>query len=152
MRNETRAAFEQALAGYEARSKAALQDKEDRFTQRRQFEAEYRVARDGVIVPALKQVASELLEPRGWKCEIRTVEKNSEATLEIYRGDMKTVSSGERPLIGFKAEAHTPRISVYTSSYHEGEPASTYPMTELSEEFVHQRVLEFFQRLVSARR
>ncbi len=29
MRQETRAAFEQALTGYETRSKAALQDKED---------------------------------------------------------------------------------------------------------------------------
>lgn len=152
MRQETRAAFELALAGYEARSKAALQDKEDRLTQRHQFEDECRRIRDGVIVPGLNEVASMLLEPRGWKCEVRTVEKNSEATLEIYRGDMKTVSSSERPLIGFKAEAHTPRLTVYTSGQHQEEPESSYPLAEVSDDFVHQRVLEFFQRLVVGRR
>jgi hypothetical protein len=152
MREETRAAFELALAGYEARSKAAVQDKENRLTQRLQFEVECRQLRDSVVVPALKQLASELLEPRGWKCEVRTVEKNSEATLEIHRGDMKTVSSSERPLIGFRAEAHSPRLSVYTSADQQGGPPSTYPLAEISDEFVHQQVLEFFRRLVSARR
>lgn len=152
MRQETRTAFEQALSGYEARNKAALQDKEDRLTQRQQFEAECRRLRDDVIVPGLKEVATELLEPRGWKCEVRTVEKNSEATLEVYRGDMKTVSSSERPLIGFKAEAHAPRLTVYTSGHHREEPESSYPLAEVSDEFVHQRVLEFFQRVVSGRR
>jgi len=152
MREETKAAFELALAGYEARSKAAVQDKENRLTQRLLFEAECRKVRDGVIVPALKQVASELLEPRGWRCEVRTVEKNSEATLEIHRGDIKTVSSGERPLIGFRAEAHASRLTVYTSGHHQEEPEASYPLAEVSDEFVLQRVLEFFRRLVSGRR
>ncbi|MEJ0067556.1 MAG: hypothetical protein WDO24_01015 [Pseudomonadota bacterium] len=100
----------------------------------------------------MKEVAGELLEPRGWKCEIRTVEKSIEATLEIHRGDVKTVSSSERPLIGFKAEAHARRLTVYTAGQHQGEPESTYALTDVTVEFVHLRVLEFFQRLALGRR
>lgn len=152
MKDETRAGFEQALAEYEARSRAATDAREEKVAQRHRFEVEYRRVRDNVIVPALKQIADELLEPRGWKCNLRSVEQTIEATLEIYRGDLKTVSSGERPFISFKAEPHAPHFTVYTSAQSQGGPQCTRPLEEVSDEFVHQRVLEFFQLLASVRR
>jgi hypothetical protein len=152
MKDETRASFEQALTGYEDRIKAAADAKEAKFAQRHQFERDYRRVRDSVIIPALKQVADELLEPRGWKCNLRSIEQTIEATLEIYRDDLRTVSSGERAFISFKAEAHAPQFTVYTSAQSQGGPQCTRPLEEVSEEFVHQRVLEFFQLLVSGRR
>jgi hypothetical protein len=152
MKDETRAAFEQALAGYEARTKAAADAKDEKLAQRRRFEVEFRRLRDKVIIPALKQIAEELLEPRGWKCNLRYLEQTIEATLEIYRGDVKTVSSGERSFISFKAEAHSPEFTVYTSAQSQGGPQCTRPLEEVSGDFVQQQVLEFFQLLASGRR
>src|SRR5258706_610125 len=83
-----------------------------RDAQRHQFEVDCRRVRDTVILPALKQIAEELLEPRGWTCNVRSVEQTIEATLEIYRSDLKTVSSGELPFIGFKAGPHAPHFTV----------------------------------------
>ena len=152
MKEETRAGFEQALAGYETRAKAAAAAKEAKFAQRHQFEVDCRRVRDTVILPALKQIAEELLEPRGWTCNVRSVEQTIEATLEIYRSDLKTVSSGERPFIGFKAAPHAQHFTVAWSTQPEGGPPSTSPLEALSEEYVHQRVLEFFQVLALGRR
>ena len=151
MKAETRAGFEQALAGYDARTKAAAAAKDEKLSQRRQFEAEYRQVRDDVIVPALKQIAEELLEPRGWKCNLRFSEQTIESTLEIYRGDVKTVSTGERSFIGFKAAAHTPELVVHTSAQSQGGPQSTRPLDGVSGDFVQQQVLEFFRLLASGR-
>ncbi len=152
MRDETRAAFEQALADYEARIKAAVDVKNEKLAQRRRFEVDFRQLRDEIVIPALKQIAEELLEPRGWKCNLRYVEQTIEATLEIYRSDVKTVSSGERSFISFKAEAHAPEFTVYTSAQSQGGPQCTRPLEEMSGDFVQQQVLEFFQLLASERR
>src|SRR5258706_3285877 len=152
MKEETRAGFEQALASYESRIKAAADAKEAKFTQRQQFEADYRGVRDTVILPALKQIAEGLLEPRGWKCTIRSVEQTIEATLEIHRSDLKTVSSCERPFISFKAAPHAPQFIVSSSTQSQGGPQCIRPVEEISDEFVHQRVLEFFQVLALGRR
>lgn len=152
MKQETRVGFEQALAGYESRAKAAAEAKETRFAQRHQFEVAYRRARDKVIIPALKQIAEEILEPRGWKCAVRSVEQTIEATLEIYRTDQKTVSTGERPFISFKAAPHAAQFTVTSSAQSQGGPHGARPLEELSEEFVHQCVLEFFQVLALGRR
>ena len=152
MKEETRAGFEQALAGYETRAKAVAVAKETKFAQRHQFEVDSRRVRDTVILPALLQIAEELLEPRGWTCNIRSVEQTIEATLEIYRSDLKTVSSGERPFISFKAAPHAPHFTVAWSTQPQGGPPCTSPLETLSEEFVNQRVLEFFQVLALGRR
>ena len=152
MKQETRAGFEQALAGYENRIKAVAAAKEAKFAQRHQFEVDYRRVRDTVIVPALKQVADELLEPRGWKCTLRIVEQTIEATLEIHRDDLKTVSTAERAFISFKAAAHTPQFSISTSTQAHGEPQGMRALEEVSTEFVQQQVLAFFQVLAVGRR
>jgi hypothetical protein len=153
MRDEVRAGFKLAVADYDARIKAASDAKEAKLAQRHRFEADYRRIRDSVIIPALKQVADELLEPYGWKCNVRSIEQTIEATLEIYRDDLKIVSSGERPFISFKAEAHAPTFSVYTSSQQsQAGPHSARPVAEMSGDFVQQQVLEFFQILASAHR
>lgn len=150
MKQETRAGFERALAGYESRAKAAADAKEAKFAQRHQFEIDYRRVRDAVIIPALRQVAYELLEPRGWKCHLRSVEQAIEATLEIYRGDLKTVSTGERPFITFKAAAHAPQFTVSSSA--QSGPQGPRALEEMTTEFVQQQVLEFFQLLASGHR
>jgi hypothetical protein len=72
--------------------------------------------------------------------------------LEVYRADLKTVSTGERAFISFKAAAHSPHCTVHSSAQSEGGPQCTIPPEEVSEAFVHQRVLEFFQLLASAHR
>jgi len=151
MRDETRAAFEQALAGYEARAKAVADLKDEKLAQRRRFELEFRRLRDGVIIPALKQIADELLEPRGWKCNLRSFEQSTEATMEIHRDDIKTVSSGERSFISFKAEPHAPALTVRTSA-PSGGPECTRPLDTVTSDFVQQQVLEFFQLLASGHR
>src|SRR5579872_5661343 len=152
MKDETRAGFERSLIGYETRIKAVASAKEGKYAQRHQFEVEYRRVRDSVIIPALKQIAEELLEPRGWKCNLRFIEQTIEASLEIYRGDVKTVSSGERAFISFRAAAHAPQLTVHTSAQSQGGPQCTCPLEEVSDEFVQERVLEFFQLLASGRR
>lgn len=152
MKEETRVGFERALAGYESRAKAVADAKEAKFAQRHQFEVEYRRVRDAVIIPALKQVAEDLLEPRGWKCHLRTAEQAIEATLEIYRSDLKTVSTGERPFITFKAAAHAPQFTVSSSAQSQGGPQGPRALDEVTTEFVQQQVLEFFQLLASGHR
>lgn len=152
MKEATRAGFEQALSGYEARIKAAADAKQAKSAQRHQFEVDYRGVRDTIILPALKQIAADLLEPRGWKCHIRSAEQTMEATLEIYRGDQTTVSTGERPFISFKAAPHAPQFIVSSSAESQGGPHGARPLEEVSDEFVHQQVLAFFQILALGRR
>jgi hypothetical protein len=72
--------------------------------------------------------------------------------LEIYRADLKTVSTGERPFITFKAAAHAPQFTVSTSAQSQDEQSGAHPLEAVSSTLVHRLVLAFFQRLASEHR
>src|SRR5438270_2585348 len=71
MKEAIKTAFKQALEKHEALAATAKQEQADKLTATHGFEIEYRRVRDNVIIPALKEVANDLLEPAGWKCDVR---------------------------------------------------------------------------------
>jgi hypothetical protein len=128
MKERIKAAFKQAIDKYEASATAAKQGEAKKLTERQGFEIEYRRVRDNVIIPALKEVANDLLEPAGWKCDIRQDEKDIETTLEVYRDDMEPMSGEGR-----------------------GGPSHPYELGAITEDVIHRELLNFFQRLASER-
>jgi hypothetical protein len=149
MKEAVKSAFKQAIEKYQALATAAKQEQANKLTAREGFEIEYRRVRDKVIIPALKEVANDLLDPAGWKCDIRQDEKDIETTLEVYRDDMKAVSGEGRPRIGFAADASRRTVNVYSASLFQGEPSHSYEPEAITEEVIHHEVLKFFQRLAS---
>src|SRR5437764_10137 len=147
MKEAIKTAFKQALEKHEALAATAKQEQADKLTATHGFEIEYRRVRDNVIIPALKEVANDLLEPAGWKCDVRQDEKDIETTLEVYRGDLKPVSGEARPRIGFAADASQQKMNVYSASVFQGGPSHPYELEAITEDVIHQEVLRFFQRL-----
>jgi hypothetical protein len=72
--------------------------------------------------------------------------------LEIYRADLKTVSTGERAFISFKAAAHAPQFTVSTSAPSRDEQHGAHPLEAVSSAFVHRQLLGFFEWLASEHR
>jgi hypothetical protein len=151
MEPETKAAFTKVVADHAARTKVVAAEQDKRVTQRKQFEAEFRRLRDDIIIPALKEVAHDVLEPAGWTCQVRAIEERTTATLEVYRGAMMSLAGRERPHIDFVINAHAPKLEVHASSQSQGGPEGSHSLNDISADLVHKKVLQFFQRLASGR-
>jgi len=147
MKDETKKAFEAAVAKSRGRETRAAQAQEKQINARKQFEAKYRTAVEDVIVPALKEIAQDILEPDGWTCDVRRVELRLQVTLEVYRGDMKAVGGRERPHISFSQDDASSQMNVYASTPSQGGPSGTYPVDAITIEVVQREALKFFQRL-----
>jgi hypothetical protein len=83
MKKEIKAEFEAVLAGYDARGEAATQEREKLLTQRQQFERKWRQVRETVVIPALNQVADQILTLASWRCNVTASDKNITATLAV---------------------------------------------------------------------
>ena len=149
MKDETKAAFDKALQTYDTRKTEAAKAHQKQVTAREQFENQYRQVRDGVIVPALKEIATQILAPRGWQCDVQTNDKGIAATLEVYRGKMLGIDQRSRPHISFTADPHQAAMSVHTSTQNQGGSDGSCGLSGVTSEFVQEKVLKFFQRLVT---
>ena len=148
MKEDIKADFEKLLTTYDTRQVEGAKVRQAQVTAREQFERQYRQFRDSVMVPALKEIATQVLEPRGWRCDVRTSDKDVTATLEVYRDDMYGIDNRTRPHIKFSAESYQPKMSVYASTPNQGGPEGSYDFSELTAELVQDRALKFFKRLV----
>src|SRR5690242_7270924 len=98
MRSDIRTAFEKAMAQFEAATEAQKVAQGESAGRRQRFESEWKRLREQVVVPAANAVAERILRPRGWRCEITTAEKNLEAKIAIYKGEMSSMAgSHSRP-------------------------------------------------------
>jgi hypothetical protein len=147
MKDETKKAFEAAVAKSRARETRAAQAQEKQIGARQQFEVKYRAAVENVIVPALKEIAQDILEPAGWTCDVRRAELHLQVTLDVYRGDMKAVGGRERPHISFSQDDASSQMNVYASTPSQGGPSGPYPVDAITIEAVQREALKFFQRL-----
>jgi hypothetical protein len=115
MQEHTRAAFEQALTEAEARELEA----ERRVVERRRFEEDFRKIRDGDLVPALKEIATELLEPRGWTCEVQVEEVA--VRLKVYRDYVFSHRGGDVDQLYRFALIDIDRFLASSSTHRQGE-------------------------------
>jgi hypothetical protein len=148
MKDETKAAFANVMAQHDARVTQAKQLAEAIQTERQVFETNYRVQRDNVIIPALKELANEILQPRGWRCEIQPVEKEIAVTFEVYKGDMKALGGKRRPHIRFSSDTFASKVNVFYAAQTQAGPIGTFAPPAITADFVHQEVLKLLERLI----
>jgi hypothetical protein len=151
MKKEIKAEFEAVLAGYDARGEAATLEREKLLTQRQQFERKWCQVRETVVIPALNQVADQILTPASWRCNVTASDKNITATLEVSRGNMRALSGSERPHVSFSVDASSPSVIVYAATQTEGGGEGKHDLSAITEDFVQQHALKFFRRLASER-
>jgi hypothetical protein len=149
MKDDTKAKFEQAIGGYVAAAQHAKDESDHKLSARQQFEMQWRENRDAVVIPALTQIA-ELLRSKGWQCQITSTDAEHGVTIDVYQGLMRGVAGSGRPHIAFKADPHSARIIVHSTTQSVSSPEGTGGFgIPLTEEVVQQHVLKFFQRLAS---
>jgi hypothetical protein len=149
MKDDTKAKFEQAIDGYVAASVHAKEEQDQKLSARQRFEQQWRENRDAVVMPALTQIA-ELLHTKGWQCQITSVDADLGVTIDVYKGLMRGVVGSGRPHITFKADPHSEKISVRSTTQSGSGAVGTGGFgMPLTEEVVQQQVLQFFQRLAS---
>jgi hypothetical protein len=151
MREATKLAFAKVVADDEARARAAAVEQDRRAGEREQFEAACQRVRDAIIIPALEEVAHEILEPAGWICRVHKSDARTMASLEIHRGAMMSLGGRERPRIDFTINADVPRLDIHAASLSQGGPEGSHPLGDITADFVHKKVLQLFQRLATGR-
>ena len=147
MKNAIKAAFEQAIASSDARSKAATQAQLKRLTEQRQFDHDFGVTCTTVIVPALKEVAG-LLRSKGWNAEVSPMQCDGTIGLSVYKGDMFAIGGDGRPHIAFRGDTDNQRVMVSLvpaapPTYAE----AAHMLSDFTEDFVQGTALKFFQSL-----
>lgn len=85
MKEETRKGFVTALETYKAKDHHEKEERERKLNERQQFEAQWRSNRDNVVLPALQKIATEMLRPNGWECQIRAADQG----LKRYDGSLE---------------------------------------------------------------
>jgi hypothetical protein len=147
MKNAIKAAFEQAIASSDARSKAAAEAQRQRLTKERQFDQDFGVTCTTVIVPALKEVAG-FLRSNGWNAEVSPMQGDGTIGLSVYKGDMFAVGGDGRPHIAFRGDTHSQRVMVSIvpaapPTYAE----AAHMLSDFTADFVHGTALKFFEFL-----
>jgi hypothetical protein len=150
MKDDTRKAFEAAIAKVHARDAEVQTVQEKHFSERQRFETDYRRAVVSVILPALQEVALDVLEPAGWTCHVRSTELD-QVTLEVYRGDMKSVSGSQRPNLSFSQDRLAPKMNVYAGTQSQGGSEASYALEAITPDLIHEHALKFFESLADGR-
>ena len=147
MEDEIRKRFEQAISKAHNREVAAEKTQQRRASEREEFEANYERTAENVILPALKEIAQEVLEPAGWGTEVSRVDLDVTVRLEVRRGDIRSMIGGH-PTIRFSRCRSDPRVivSLETRTYQGGD---SYRLDEITADFVQQRALSFFEQVAT---
>jgi len=147
MKDEIRKQFEQAISKAHGRDVAAEQAQQKRASEREEFEANYERTAEKVILPALKEVAQEVLEPAGWGTDVGCIDPDVTVRLAIRRGEIRSMIGGH-PTIFFSRCRFDPKVlvSVETRSYQGDE---SYRLDQITADFVHQRALSFFEKVAA---
>jgi hypothetical protein len=147
MKDEIRKQFEQAISKAHNREVAAEKAQQRRASEREEFEADYERTAENVILPALKEIAQEVLEPAGWSTDVGYIDPEVTIRLVIRRGEIRSMIGGH-PTIFFSRCRFDPKVlvSVETRSYQGGE---SYRLDEITADFVHQRALSFFEKVAA---
>jgi hypothetical protein len=151
MKDEIKHGFDAVIAKAAAREAESKETRKQQVSERERFELAYRRALENVIMPALQEIARDVLEPAGWTCHVSRIEFDLQATLEVYRGDMKGVAGLGRPHIMFTQDRHEPKMHVMTSTQYQGGPEASYGAEEITTDLVQRHALMFFQRLAHER-
>ena len=81
MKDQIKTEFQKVLNEVKADANREAKTREKQLTDRRQFEEEWRRLCKTVVVPAMKQVADDILTPNGWGAA--TTDDSGEAVLEV---------------------------------------------------------------------
>jgi hypothetical protein len=148
MKEKTKAAFEAAMEHGRALEQAELSQRQKQERAVEQFKiAFFRLLKE-VVRPSLEEI-TKLLDSAGWIA--RTIEQRDGVSFEVYKGNAKAAGGAMRPNITFAPVAETSRVRISWASISQAFVGEDYPLAEITEDFVDQKVLEFFQRLSAER-
>jgi hypothetical protein len=99
-----------------------------------------------VILPAMQPIADTLVKAE-WVCDVRQTSKGG-ASISAYRGEMHGIGGGQnRPELNFDLQDDG-AIKIYQSTPFQGAADQTpYPISQITEDFIHERVLRFVDTL-----
>jgi hypothetical protein len=150
MDRKTKAAFELAVATYDAQATLVQHTAQRKAEERAGFIAGFEQARKTVVLPALEEV-SEMLKARGWTCRITELEKPIGISLEIYRRNMTTAPSSQmRPHIQFSAEPENLKVETYWATQSQRAPdRNNLEVDQLTARQIQSEALKFFEVLAA---
>jgi hypothetical protein len=147
MKNAIKAAFEQAIATSDARSKAETEAQQQRLTKQQQFDHDFGVTCTTVIAPALKEVA-DVLRRNGWNADVLPMQSDGTIGLSVYKEDMFAIGGDGRPHIAFRGDTDNQRVMV---SFVPAAPPiyaeAPHTLSDFTDDFVQGAALKFFRFL-----
>ncbi len=146
MREETKAAFQAALEQHAVQKAAIERKKAQELAQLEERAIGARRLRDDVILPALKEIADDLLLPNGWHSIVRSGPSGISATIEIYKGEMMAVN-GKRPMFAFSLDSAGQKMTLSEATLLQDIIGEPQKLSVITEDFVQDRALKFFQKL-----
>jgi hypothetical protein len=148
MKEKTKAAFEAAIEHGRALEQAELSQRQKQERAMEQFKIAFFKLLKEVVRPSLGEI-TKLLDSAGWIA--RTIEEPDGVSFEVYKGNVKGAGGAIRPNITISPVAETSSVRISWASISQASGAEDYPLAEVTEDFVDQKVLEFFQRLSAER-
>ena len=147
MKHALKAAFEQAIASTDARSKAATELQQQRLAKQRQFDHDFGVTCTTVIAPALNEVA-DFLRSKGWNAELLPMQGDGTFGLSIYKENMFAIGGDGRPHIAFRGDTFSQRVMVsFVPATPPTYAEAPYLLSDFTEDFVQSTALKFFRFL-----
>jgi hypothetical protein len=120
-------------------------EKERRLAKEHEDRESWSVAKDRVIVPALREVEAKLKDA-GWQCQIDA--SGESVRFAIYRGNMMAPGAGERPHVLFMPQENKKfGVSMATTDMRTGLEGAA--LEQIDADFIQSRAIEFFKALSS---
>jgi hypothetical protein len=153
MRRDVRDAFKKVITEFDAREQAAEQELLRIAKAQQDFETEFKRVRDKIIIPILNEIGN-MLQQSGWMCQ--TVPEppsdppsfDDAVRFEVFREMMSDYGDEIRPYIAFSGMPEHLKLNI-TWSTHWSESDEEYPLELVSDDFIAQQVLSFFEQLAA---
>jgi hypothetical protein len=151
MDEETRKAFQQAIAQSEAHEQATEKQRQEQEKAQTRFARDFGRTLDDVILPAMGEITG-MLSLSGWICIPAERPDGSGVKLEIYKEGMTGVAGIGRPFIEFLAPPLVQKVRISYSAPSQGSGGTDYDLSQITDSFVSKQILQFFELLVRHRR
>jgi hypothetical protein len=148
MKEETKKAFEVALALSKARDDARQSKRQKEDLEQQQFEAKARQVRDSIVAPALQKVANDILSPNGWIGRVTSTDQQGRTQIDVYKGNMSGFAGAARPNLTFTANSSSQRFDIRATTQRQRRDLGSMVPEEITADIVHEQAAMFFGQLV----
>jgi exopolyphosphatase/pppGpp-phosphohydrolase len=148
MRDEIRAKFEKVLAADQKTRRESERAAQDRLELTRAAAAAWAYFVSTELERAMLPIAA-MLKENGWICSIRS--EGQSASVLIYRDNMTSAGSSDRPNLKFTADRNNKITIVQATQLRIGTDQQNYRLEDITPDFFQDRVLQFFEVMVAGR-